>query len=587
VVPVPTLSSTAAAQTAYRRIEAKWTDLPPDRRKELMPELRDFLTRFPVDEKAKMARLYFALLAIDEGRLGTAHSLAEQVQKGPPGATRDFADVVRAAALRREGKLSDALALLEPLRGKIADPGQRSIYSEQYVRALVAAHAYEHAIVAMLDWAEQTPQVGRQQVLDTIASLVRDMPTGAVEAGIAALSEEDRAEPSGSHSTRAEARRWLITTSRTRLVRTALANRDPELARRLVESTPARLGHDEARDALVALAATGLGSARVAGRSIGIVLDVSDDESRRRSAEVVEGVTRALGLPAAASSPQAVQLVTREAASDGDVERALRGLAGDGASILVAGVTEKSAGIASLFAERAQVPVVVVARPSSLPSALQFTFVIGAAPADEAAAVAAALSAAHAASVFRVGPGGASCDNAPLAGVTHFPVEEWKRASADAIVLGGDAECARDAAAEAAQRGLSPLLVLGLESAEADELIAGKKLLVSAGRFPFGVAPLTREERGYVERWGGAPSWFEALGHDAASISATVLADFPLDRVDDKGAVVGLHWRARGHLLQAETALWTTSARGFGGANVLPRRITAVPPGGASGGVRD
>jgi hypothetical protein len=98
---------------------------------------------------------------------------------------------------------------------------------------------------------------------------------------------------------------------------------------------------------------------------------------------------------------------------------------------------------------------------------------------------------------------------------------------------------------------------------------------------------LTREERGYVERWGGAPSWFEALGHDAASISATVLADFPLDRVDDKGAVVGLHWRARGHLLQAETALWTTSARGFGGANVLPRRITAVPPGGASGGVRD
>src|SRR3954471_15548575 len=105
-----------------------------------------------------MARLYFALLAIDAGRLGTAHSLAEQEQKGPPGATRDFADVVRAAAFRREGKLADALALLEPLRGKIADAAQRSIFSEQFVRALVAARAFEQAILAMLDWAEQTPQ---------------------------------------------------------------------------------------------------------------------------------------------------------------------------------------------------------------------------------------------------------------------------------------------------------------------------------------------------------------------------------------------------------------------------------------------
>jgi hypothetical protein len=97
---------------------------------------------------------------------------------------------------------------------------------------------------------------------------------------------------------------------------------------------------------------------------------------------------------------------------------------------------------------------------------------------------------------------------------------------------------------------------------------------------------MTRDERAYAERWGGSPSWFEALGHDAASIAATVLADFPLDRVDDKGAVVGLHWRARGHLLSAEAALWTTSARGFGGANVLPRRITAVSPGAAGGGVQ-
>jgi hypothetical protein len=436
----------------------------------------------------------------------------------------------------------------------------------------------------MLDWAEQTPAIEREQVVGTIDSLIRGMPTSAIEAGLATLIEEDAEAPSGSHSTRAEARRWLITTARARLVRTALANRDPELARRLVESTPVRFGRDESRESLVALAATGLGSARVAGRSVGLVLDVSDDVARRRSAEVIEGVTRALGLPAAALDPRSVHLVTHDATSEGEVEGALRSLAGDGASVLVAGVTEKAASIASLFAERAQVPVMVVSRPPGGASGLRFTFIVGAAPSEEASAVYAALAAAHATSVFRVGPGGAPCESTFVAGATRFPVDVWKRAAVDALVLAGDAECARDAAAEVAQRGLAPLFVLGLESADAAELIAGKKLLVSAGRFPFGAAPMTKDEQAYVERWGEAPSWFEALGHDAASLATCVLADFPLDRVDDKGAVVGLHWRARGKLLNTEAALWTTSARGFAGANVLARRIATVPPGDGRGG---
>ena len=96
---------------------------------------------------------------------------------------------------------------------------------------------------------------------------------------------------------------------------------------------------------------------------------------------------------------------------------------------------------------------------------------------------------------------------------------------------------------------------------------------------------MTDEERAYVDRWGSAPSWFEALGHDAATLAAAVLADFPLDRVDDKGAVVGLHWRAQGRLLHAQVPLWTTAAPGFGGANVLPRRLQVVAAGGAGSGI--
>jgi len=585
VVPVPTLASSPNAQAAYRRIETRWTDLPPDRKKELLPDLRDFLTRYPVDDRTRMVRLYFALLSLDEGRFGTAHSLARQVQAGPPGAAKDFADVVEAAALRREGKLTDALALLEPLRGKIADPEQLGIYSEQFVRALVAAHAFENAISAMVDWAEQTPQLERDQVVTSIDGLLKEMPTAAVEAGLTALADEDRTDTGGPHSTRSEARRWLMSTARARLVRMALANRDPELARRLLDSAPVRLGRDESREALVALAATGLGSARVAGRSVGVVLDVSDEVSRQRSAEVIEGVTRALGLPAAAADKRAVQLVTRDATEDVDVDHALRGLAGDGASILVAGVTEQAALAASLFAERSQVPVIVVAQPSAPLSGLRFTFVVGAATADESRAIDAGLAAARAHAIARVGPGGAPCEGAPAAGQARFPVEDWKRGAIDTLVLAGDAECARDAVMDANRAGLSPLLVLGLESADAEEFLPGRKLLVSTGRFPFGATPTTEEERDYIDRWGSAPSWFEALGHDAAVIAASVLADFPLDRVDEKGAVVGLHWRAQGRLLHAEVPLWTTPSRGFGGANVLPRHLEVVAPGGAANGI--
>ncbi|HEX4337167.1 MAG TPA: hypothetical protein VH062_14715 [Polyangiaceae bacterium] len=584
VVPVPTLASTPAAQAAYRKIEGRWTDLPPERKKELLPELRDFLTRYPVDDRARMVRLYFALLSLDEGRFGTAHSLARQVQAGPPGAAKDFADVVEAATLRREGKLTDALALLEPLRGKIADPEQLGIYSEQFVRALVSAHAFEHAISAMVDWAEQTPQVEREQVVTSIDGLIKEMPTAAIEGGLATLADEDRQDAAGPRSTRSEARRWLITTARARLVRMALTNRDPELARRLLDSASVRIGGDESREALVALAATGLGSAKVAGRSVGIVLDVADDTSRRRSSEVVEGMSRALGLPASASDKRAVQLLTRDATDPADVDRALRGLAGDGASILVAGVTHDAAAAASSFAERSQVPVIVVSAPPSL-GALRFTFVLGGARDDVSQAIDARLAAVHVHSVAAVGVGGAPCESTASAGQTRFPVQDWKHDGIDALVLRGDAECTRDAVMEVNQLGLSPLLVLGLESAEAEDSVPGRKLLVTAGRFPFGAAPMNDEERAYVDRWGSAPSWFEALGHDAAVLAAAVLADFPLDRVDDKGAVVGLHWRAQGRLLHAEVPLWTSASRGFAGASVLSRRFDVVAPGGAASGL--
>lgn len=577
VVPSPGLSRTRDAQQEFRRLESRWTDLPPERRAELEPDLRRFLSNHGADDRARSVRLRLAWLEMMGGRFSEARALVAAVRKGPPGSVRDFADVVDAAILRRQGKLAAALALLDPLRGKLADPAERSVHSAELVSALVASARYDDAVVAMLDWAEQAPQADREDVVASIEGFVRAMPAAALEAALARLSAEERARPSGQRSTRSDARLWLLATARARLVRVALTERDPGLARRLMDSSPVHLGHDDSREALEALAATSVVAPRVAGRAVGVVLDVSDDVSSRRSAELVEGMTRALGLLSPASREGSVRLLTEDASEEGDVERALAGLAGDGAAILVAGVTDEGAVAASLFAERTRLPVVVLRQAAGLGTSA-YTFVLGTDASTEEAAVAEAV-AGFGPHVSRVGPGGAPCDVGPaVAGGTRFPVQDWKRSGVEALVLFGDAACTRDAATEVAAVGLAPLLVFGLESGEIADTIPGKKLVVRAGRFPFDSRALADDERSWVERWGSPPSWYETLGRDVSLLASAALSNFPLERVDDEQAVAGLHLRAREALLHAEAPLWSTAARGFGGKNTVPREIHAAPP---------
>jgi hypothetical protein len=163
-----------------------------------------------------------------------------------------------------------------------------------------------------------------------------------------------------------------------------------------------------------------------------------------------------------------------------------------------------------------------------------------------------------------------------MAGGARFPVQEWKRIGADALVLGGDPDCARDAVAEAVATGLSPALVLGLESAEADDL-PGRKMVVSGGRFPLGTHELRADERAWVERWGAAPSWFEVLGRDAALLAAAALARFPIDHVEESAKVDELHRVARDNLARVEADLWSTTASGFKGRAAIDRHLVAVP----------
>jgi hypothetical protein len=581
-IPVPSVSSSLAAQEAFRRIESRFSDLAPDLRPALEHDLREFLEKYGSDDRSRLARLYLAWIELGRKRSAEARALADPVRRGPPGAVHDFADVVEAAATRREGRAGAALVLLEPLRGKIADPLQRGLYSEELVHALVDKRRSDDAIGAMLDWAEQAPPGDREAVVASIEALIREMPPAALEAGLRSLAKDAEGEASATNATRAEAKRWLVATARERLIRAALTERDPELARRLVESSPSAFSHDDSREALDALAATSAVAPRIEGRTVGVVLDVVDETSRSRSSDLVAGMTRALGLPTSATREDAVRLVTHDASEAGDMQHALGILAGDGAAILVAGVTDEAAIATSLFAERTRIPVIVLRRPSALGEKGRFTFVLGTDAVSEEAAVTEALAAGAARNPVRVGPGGIPCDAEPGgAGQTRFPAREWKHKMADALVLLGDESCTRDAVAEAAFEGLTPLLVIGLESGAAE--VSGRKAVLTSGRFPLGTRPLAPEERAWIARWGASPSWYETLGHDAATLAASVLANFPLARAVDAPTVTRLHLRARDQLARVEAKLWSTGAAGFGSLNVVAREIHAAASVGTPG----
>jgi hypothetical protein len=429
----------------------------------------------------------------------------------------------------------------------------------------------------MIDWADQTPQMDREAVVSSIEGLIRGMPTPALDAGFRMLEEEERNDAAEEKSGRAEARRWLHDAIRAHLVRVALSSRDSALARRLVETSRPGVDREQIRDALAALAASSAVKPRIAGRTIGVVLDVTDAVSRPRSAAAVAGMTRALGLPLAADREDSIRLATRDASEAGDVERALAALAGDGAVILVAGVSDEATVAASVFAEHAHLPVITLTRPSRAPDVASFTFALGTNAEGEESAVAAAISELHSRSTARVGPGAAPCDaEAPTAGGSRFPVLDWKRLGVDTLVLGGDQDCARDAISEAQSAGLSPALILGLESADAQNL-PGRKMVVAGGRFPFAAHELRADERAWVERWGAAPSWFETLGRDAALLAAAALARLPIEHVEEGAKVEDLHRRAREGLARAEADLWSTASPGFKGHAAIERRLAAVP----------
>ncbi len=392
------------------------------------------------------------------------------------------------------------------------------------------------------------------------------------------LAQQDKY---GDESPRAEVREWLKKAIVDRLVRDALEHDDAKLARRLVDSGVRSLKRGQRAADLARLAARGEVRPRVLGRQVGLVLTTRDVASSKRSAEVALGMARALGLPQRAQDPESVRMVTADdSGGSGGLEAALSRLAGDGATALVAGTDPASARVASRYAEATRIPTITLA-PIKVSKPLAFTFVLAPDGDADRSALEKAAKARSATPIAVVGAGGVPCSvSTKQAGFSRFPVQDWKRDAVATVLLLGDAQCARSVVRDARGIGLTPVFGLGFESATLFDQLSKSRRIISVAS---GSYPKQRSKVAAKSAKSGLEfelTWFTALGHDAASLSARAVADLPLERVDDRAAVRKLHAVARDRLSRAEADLLTTGARGFAGKRSMHRTISLrVSPG--------
>jgi hypothetical protein len=326
---------------------------------------------------------------------------------------------------------------------------------------------------------------------------------------------------------------------------------------------PAALRATPEGQRLVALAAGASKAPAVAGRAVGLLLSLTGPIEQRRASAAAAGITRALGSAHAIGAGSGVDVLVRYDTED--VDAALEALAADGAALFIAGNDDETARRASARAETLHVPLLLLRPLERAPVAQGFTFVLGVDEAEARQALVRALAARGRHELGHVGPGGTSCSVEPtIPGKPRFPLATWKHDRVEALLLLGDADCARDVASELVTARERLVLALGLDAGGVGATLGVPTLTPGAGKYP-GNTP--------------AGGWYEALGHDAAVLAARALTALPSEGVARQADVEALHAKARDALATVEVELWTSDDKGFRGARVLGRELTIVSGG--------
>ncbi len=593
--PQAALASSTAAGALFTQIREDWGRRTAEGRLQLRRSLTGFLAAYPKDGLAPLARVYLILSLMEpEPDWPRADLLLASTPEPAPGIVHDLYLIAKARSLRRHAQPDQAFDLLRPLVGKMVDDVARGMLEEEVTLDAFEAHHDYEAVAYMDAWLRGVSEEEHDAARAKIAKILEGFSDAVLENSLRSMRDR------GSSGYGAEIQRLVAE----RLGAIAVTKGDPALARWLLDPDAgvAMIGGD-AGVVLGELATSKRGIGSVAGRTIGLLLPTGSSDLRDEAADVARGVAWALDLPR--SEPKGgdgTRLVTRDDAGDPErMEAGFEELAGEGASIILAGMDEASADRAIEWGERRSIAVVALAAPASkTPGA--FTFVVGTPLRAVVTALTAALATRKDLKIAPVVEGEAvqlftrpydtkgaftllppvPCDvEAKRAGEPRFPVAFWESEGAHAWLILGPPDCARDVFHEEGTRAKGGTFGLSLEASSATERPkAGRVLAASAGVVP-GTSlevndPRLVDVHSLTARFGGQPSWWTAVGRDAAMLARRALSSAPTDAVALPKAIAERRGAARDALATAHERLWTTDADGFAGQHVLPRELRIV-----------
>jgi hypothetical protein len=627
--PVPSLASTPAAGAYFNGLRESFRRSDRVTPVVLRAEIETFLRSWPTDGMVPLAHVYLALVALQLADFPAADAELARGVGLPPGSTRDLWTVASARRARLQGHAEEALSLLRPLVGKNVDPVTRSVFEQELTLAALATHRDYEAISYMDAWLRASAEEDAQQTAHTVAGLVEQVPKDVLVGSLEAMRAQRATFGYGVEIERILSRR---------LVQIATTSGDAQLAQLLLDPDGGALvvGGD-AGAALGELASSRRGMNVVEGRTLGLLLPTEQPELRDEAADVLRGVLWAMGLPkgvrgaptppgaradAGASTVKApcgtleaapdlvepdpgdgVRLVTRDDAGRVDrTEGALDELAGEGASVVVAGLDPVTSARALAWGQARGVAVIALVPPADPLPGADFAFVLGEAREPVLDALARAVPGLVGTSVAPVvdtseldrfpEQGGAmgpltllppvSCDiPAVRAGDPRFPLGLWDRDRAHAWLVTGSPTCARDLLGELSTAHVRGTVALTLQAAGMPAHAASLRVVsAAAGIVPSAAASDVRDDE--LLRFGdrlGLVGWWTALGRDAATLARLAIRALPQGTVSDVKSVTQLRLRARDELASARARLWTTESSGWaadGAKHGMTRTVCTV-----------
>jgi hypothetical protein len=543
-------------QRDARVIESIWRDGSRSEREATLPLINRFMAQYPNEPRNRTMRLRLAWLRLITNDLNGAKSLIDATPLPPAGSDRDMARVLEAAILAQRGQPRIALAELRELGGGLVDPEAREWWAEQALSVAEAAHAPDEAVSFMLAWRANAFDEQQHHAERVILERLSRFDVAARRRAFERLLVEVK-QPCAEEN-RQRARTWLLEAIRDSLASVAETTANGTLARRLVADAPASFLRSPVGERLRELARSSDAPEAILHASIGLLLELDNDKASRKSAELVTGAMRALGT---LERDEAVRLITREirAFNAAEVEDAVTSLVTDGAALLVAGMSPKTATLAARVAFERQTAVILLSQPENATRVTPFQFFVESPEQAVEGVVRAATSESR--QLTTLNSDDAFCSTEERFGWTP----EFLSTRGDVLVASGPA-CATRLAGELKHRDSRVRVWLGPDAASAADAFDDVWVVTSAKLTePATSKPVAQ----WIERFQRAPTWFEALGYDVTRLGIDAIRQFGFESARGEGPVRLGRERVRDALARVESDLMTTEARGFAGSQVL------------------